>query len=38
MKNYTTKEIAELFGVSERTIQRHIATLIQNIDLPVEIK
>lgn len=31
MKKYTTKEIAELFGVSERTIQRHITTLNDNI-------
>lgn len=31
MKKYSTKEIAELFGVSERTIQRHIATLSDNI-------
>lgn len=31
MKKYTTKEIAELFGVSERTIQRHITTLSDNI-------
>lgn len=34
MKNYTTKEAAELFGVSERTIQRHIATLIENLKNP----
>jgi len=31
MKNYTTKEVAELIGVSERTIQRHIATLIETL-------
>lgn len=31
MKKYTTKEIAALFGVSERTIQRHLATLDNNI-------
>lgn len=31
MKNYSTKEISELFKVSERTIQRHIATLNDNI-------
>ncbi|MRM86559.1 HTH domain-containing protein [Riemerella anatipestifer] len=31
MKKYTTKEIAKLFGVSERTIQRQIATLSDNI-------
>jgi predicted transcriptional regulator len=34
MKSYTTKEVAELFGVSERTIQRHIATLIENLKNP----
>ncbi|PNW10941.1 hypothetical protein C1637_25045 [Chryseobacterium lactis] len=34
MKNYTTKEVAELFGVSERTIQRHIATLIDSLKNP----
>lgn len=34
MKNYTTKEVAELFGVSERTIQRHIATLIETLKTP----
>lgn len=31
MKKYNTKEIAELFGVSERTIQRHITTLSENL-------
>lgn len=35
MKNYTTKEVAELFGVSERTIQRHIATLIDSLKNPL---
>lgn len=35
MKNYTTKEVAELFGVSERTIQRHIATLIESLKNPI---
>lgn len=35
MKSYTTKEVAELFGVSERTIQRHIATLIENLKNPL---
>ena len=34
MKNYTTKEVAELIGVSERTIQRHIATLIETLKTP----
>lgn len=34
MKNYTTKEVAELLGVSERTIQRHIATLIETLKTP----
>lgn len=34
MKNYTTKEVAELLGVSERTIQRHIATLIETLKRP----
>lgn len=34
MKNYTTKEVAALFGVSERTIQRHIATLIETLKTP----
>ncbi len=28
-KDYTTKELAELFGVSIRTIQRHLATLVR---------
>jgi hypothetical protein len=36
MKNYTTKEVAELFGVSERTIQRHIATLIESLKNPLK--
>ena len=31
MKKYSTKEISELFKVSERTIQRHLATLSDNI-------
>ena len=34
MKNYTTKEVAELLGVSERTIQRHITTLIETLKTP----
>ncbi|MGL6126242.1 hypothetical protein [Chryseobacterium artocarpi] len=34
MKNYTTKEVAELLGVSGRTIQRHIATLIETLKTP----
>lgn len=34
MKNYTTKEVAELLGVSERTIQRQIATLIETLKTP----
>lgn len=31
MKKYTTKEVSELFGVSIRTIQRHIATIIEEL-------
>ncbi|WP_333854641.1 hypothetical protein [Epilithonimonas sp.] len=31
MKNYTTKEVSELFGVSIRTVQRHIATIIDEL-------
>lgn len=34
MKNYTTKEAAKLLGVSERTIQRHITTLIETLKTP----
>lgn len=31
MKKYTTKEVSELFGVSIRTVQRHIATIIEEL-------
>lgn len=31
MKNYTTKETAEIIGVSIRTIQRQLATILNNL-------
>ena len=31
MKKHTTKEVAELLGVSIRTIQRHIATIVNEL-------
>lgn len=31
MKKYTTKEVSEIFGVSIRTVQRHIATIIEEL-------
>lgn len=31
MKKYTTKEVSEIFGVSIRTIQRHIAIMIEEL-------
>lgn len=31
MKKYTTKEVSEIFGVSIRTVQRHLATIIEEL-------
>ena len=31
IKNYTTKEIAEKLGISEKTVRNHISNVIQKL-------
>lgn len=33
IKNYTTKEIAEKLGISEKTVRNHISNVMQKLDV-----
>ena len=33
IKNYTTKEIAEKLGISEKTVRNHISNVMQKLEV-----